>query len=264
MEEKIEVDQLLNKEHLKLLQILDQFSVANNLDNLNQIIEEIKIIEKYSFDKKIIMLWDHVKFLPIYLSENIIKFGYTPAEVYKMGLFQAMKRVYWKQIPLMVKIHKDGHHFRQVTKTVNQKNQKVFLYGAKLKNRWGQVRIFFGKQKFLSTNKKGQPTISFIEVEDITHIHKGETAWARMVDTTYDIPIIRTYFNDKKITNDLLSNRELEILRLITQNYDGTAIAQKLSISVETVKKHRKNMLAKTGLKDMTGLIYILQECELT
>lgn len=52
-----------------------------------------------------------------------------------------------------------------------------------------------------------------------------------------------------------LTERELEIMKLICMEFTNTAIAEKLHISVRTVDGHRNNLLAKTGCKNTAGLV---------
>lgn len=52
-----------------------------------------------------------------------------------------------------------------------------------------------------------------------------------------------------------LTEREVQILQLIAQEYNTPQIADKLSISVKTVETHRKNMLKKAQVKNVTGLV---------
>jgi DNA-binding CsgD family transcriptional regulator len=52
-----------------------------------------------------------------------------------------------------------------------------------------------------------------------------------------------------------LSIREIEILGLIMLGYTNLEIAEKLFISYETVKSHRKNILMKTGARNTAALI---------
>ena len=58
-----------------------------------------------------------------------------------------------------------------------------------------------------------------------------------------------------EINHQKLSIREIEILGLIMQGFTNHEIAQKLFISYETVKSHRKNILEKTGAKNTAALI---------
>lgn len=52
-----------------------------------------------------------------------------------------------------------------------------------------------------------------------------------------------------------LSQREIEILRLIVQENSTNQIAEKLFISPRTVDTHRKHILRKTNTKTLVGLI---------
>lgn len=52
-----------------------------------------------------------------------------------------------------------------------------------------------------------------------------------------------------------LTERELEILKLIAQEYSNAQIAGALFISERTVETHRKNMLRKTNNKTIVGLL---------
>ena len=51
-----------------------------------------------------------------------------------------------------------------------------------------------------------------------------------------------------------LTERELEVLTLITKQYSSIEIADFLSISVNTVETHRKSLLRKINVKNAVGL----------
>ena len=51
-----------------------------------------------------------------------------------------------------------------------------------------------------------------------------------------------------------LSNREIEVLVLITKGLINKEIADKLNISLTTVITHRKNITEKLGIKSVSGL----------
>ena len=53
----------------------------------------------------------------------------------------------------------------------------------------------------------------------------------------------------------LLTDREREILKLISKEYSNKAIAEELFISERTVETHRKNIFRKTGTNSLVGLI---------
>jgi DNA-binding CsgD family transcriptional regulator len=52
-----------------------------------------------------------------------------------------------------------------------------------------------------------------------------------------------------------LSQRELEILSLIGQGLTSRVIAQKLYLSPDTVNTHRRNILRKTGAKNILSVV---------
>jgi len=57
-----------------------------------------------------------------------------------------------------------------------------------------------------------------------------------------------------------ITERELEVLQLIVNEFTNQEIADKLFVSVRTVDAHRRNLLQKTGAKNTAGLVkYALQ-----
>jgi DNA-binding NarL/FixJ family response regulator len=59
------------------------------------------------------------------------------------------------------------------------------------------------------------------------------------------------------IADDLLTTREIEVLRLIAAGNANKIIADQLSITQETVKGHVKNILSKLGANDRTHAVTI-------
>lgn len=53
-----------------------------------------------------------------------------------------------------------------------------------------------------------------------------------------------------------ISQRELDVLRLVALGFLNKEIADKLNISLNTVLSHRKNITAKLGIKTVSGLIF--------
>lgn len=53
----------------------------------------------------------------------------------------------------------------------------------------------------------------------------------------------------------ILSKREVEIVKLISEGLTNGAIAEKIYLSVHTVSTHRKNILKKLGLKKSAELV---------
>lgn len=75
-------------------------------------------------------------------------------------------------------------------------------------------------------------------------------------DETIKFKIFKLFNNktDHQQTNAILSEREIEVLKLIVSGYQNKEIADKLNISINTVLTHRKNISQKTGIKSVSGL----------
>jgi DNA-binding NarL/FixJ family response regulator len=58
-------------------------------------------------------------------------------------------------------------------------------------------------------------------------------------------------------TDDVLTPREIDVLRLVAKGNANKEIAGKLSVTEETVKGHVKNILAKLGVHDRTHAVTI-------
>ena len=53
---------------------------------------------------------------------------------------------------------------------------------------------------------------------------------------------------------DVISDREIDVLKLLASGLANKEIADKLNISINTVITHRKNISKKTGIKSVSGL----------
>jgi len=58
----------------------------------------------------------------------------------------------------------------------------------------------------------------------------------------------------KSNVRSIISEREIDVLKLLVEGNSNKEIANKLSISTHTVITHRKNITQKTGVKSVSGL----------
>lgn len=68
---------------------------------------------------------------------------------------------------------------------------------------------------------------------------------------------VKHAFKQQELDEDellALSNREIDVLKLVALGYANKEIAEKLFISTHTVMSHRKNMTEKLGIKSISGL----------
>ena len=90
-------------------------------------------------------------------------------------------------------------------------------------------------------------------------VAKGDSYFSQKVSATLLQAITRqkeTLADPKKpLIQSSLSEREIEVLRLIAQEYSNGEIADKLFISIRTVDTHRRNLLEKLHVKNTVGLV---------
>ena len=69
------------------------------------------------------------------------------------------------------------------------------------------------------------------------------------------------FFNNysQKLLSDGISKRERDIVRLLVLNYSSKAIAEKLSITANTIDTHRRNILKKLNISSAGELIGMLK-----
>lgn len=104
--------------------------------------------------------------------------------------------------------------------------------------------------------------IAIITLNNISFMTKSDFCWGHVAygkDYMFRNHIIST--DNKNHNSDIISYREKDVLTLITQGFESKEIGEKLFISTNTVEKHRKNMLARTGLRDTTALVQISKMC---
>ena len=98
-------------------------------------------------------------------------------------------------------------------------------------------------------------TSGILEIENaIRNVMSGETHFSNEIL----VKIISNYSrkNSAIIANqEIVSEREKEILQLLCKGLSTEEISQKLFISPETVKKHKSNLFGKTDSKNTASLI---------
>lgn len=118
---------------------------------------------------------------------------------------------------------------------------------------------------------------NMIDIGAVSYLVKNTTP-QELITTINEVYTTGFYYNDyvlkviheciiipKKKTksrfdDEQLTNREVEVLKLICKQHSGVEIAEKLFLSSRTVEGHRNNLLKKTECKNMIGLIiYAIQ-----
>lgn len=100
-------------------------------------------------------------------------------------------------------------------------------------------------------------------IEAINTVHEGDMYFSKDIRNK-----IVNSFTGKKVSEEahfneyfgMLSDREYQILKLIAEEYNNKEIAENLHISTGTIETHKKNIMAKLGVKNAVGLaIYVVK-----
>jgi DNA-binding NarL/FixJ family response regulator len=91
-------------------------------------------------------------------------------------------------------------------------------------------------------------------------VMRGEAAMTRVMAARLLKGIASNSVNNSSHVAESLTEREIDVLRLVAQGYSNHQIAAELCITVNTVKSHLKNILAKLQLDNRTQVAaYALQ-----
>jgi DNA-binding NarL/FixJ family response regulator len=83
-------------------------------------------------------------------------------------------------------------------------------------------------------------------------VHRGDSAF----DARCAALVVRALTADPAPTPGLLTQRELEVVRLVAQGGTNPQVAHDLYVSESTVKYHLRTAMRKLGAKDRTELVY--------
>lgn len=67
--------------------------------------------------------------------------------------------------------------------------------------------------------------------------------------------IVKCLQNQEYQKEAILTQKEVEIIKLFARQYSGREIAEKLHLSVRTVEKHKENIMQKTGANNFIGVV---------
>lgn len=84
----------------------------------------------------------------------------------------------------------------------------------------------------------------------IKTILKGEKYFSKEIKDIY----FKNKFSEKKQDEIKLTNREVDVITLIAQEFTTQEIADKLFLSRHTIESYRKNLIAKLNVRNLAGL----------
>lgn len=171
----------------------------------------------------------------------------------------------------------------EVVELIRQRPVDILLTDVMMPNLPGnqlakQVRQKYPKVKILALSMSGQGDLvnEMIEDSDIAGYVLKNIGKQELIKALEKIAGGGIYFseevidelqrasNRKKQKEEAhLTDREIEIIRLIEKEYNNKQIAETLFISERTVETHRKNIFRKSGTNSVIGLVKYAYEHKL-
>jgi DNA-binding NarL/FixJ family response regulator len=144
-------------------------------------------------------------------------------------------------------LYRNGHEMANQVKAMFPRIKMVALYETG-QNNIVNTMIEEGTLSGFVLKSSDKHTLTKALENMIEHIYSNDKTLKEMPN-----PTIRL----KKVAPETthLTDRELEVIRLIEQEYSNKQIAERLFISERTVETHRKNIFRKTKTNSVIGLI---------
>ena len=141
----------------------------------------------------------------------------------------------------------DGY---ELTKKIKKLNPAISVIALSMSGNIADINkmLDVGISGYVLKNVGNQELIEAIQKVAQGKMHFSDDVTEEMVKNKHAKP-------EKEDEQAKLTERELEILKLIVQELNNAEIADKLFISERTVETHRKNMIRKFNTKTIVGLI---------
>lgn len=195
----------------------------------------------------------------LYLSANIdAMLGYSASDLQKSELTANAVLIHAEdsfQIDLFT-----TKLFKRLKKIPLQKLSDYTLHREyRLLRKDGSSIGLLEQSKVVESNSSGEVITLFGQLTDVSILKKKHGPAAYLTSTGNQEVID---FTPKK-SSAILSNRELQVMELLSKGLSSKQIAHMLSISYYTVGKHRQKMLAKTHSKNSSELIHFAEHNQL-
>lgn len=212
-----------------------------------------------SFFPSIVCIIDIISKEYLYVSNNLFNIlGYSQEDFYKDGFLKTVKIfptnqleiVLEKIFPLMFEA------FEEHSKTNTVDDLKI-SYCTLVNHNEGYQRWYLHQITVLTKDENNKAHILVKQVTDINH-YKTDDNIIFTVEKKDAKGVYHNIFKKSFMSSDIeqmLSEREIEVLHLMGQGYTSKQIADSLFVSEHTIYKHRKNMLKKMSVKRSGDLL---------
>ncbi len=213
----------------------------------------------------VVQVLDMRRFKSVYVSPNVYDVcGFTQQEINDTGVWQWLKNLTVQDALFQVKnarvIHKQHKQLPPRTPFVSS------MINGSMKTKAGERRRILSKNVTIEWDEKGADKFQLFLWRDATHLFRSSAVVVRHCWGPVAQPLAMWTYHAERgrfLEQDLLTERELEVLRLIEKELSSKDIAERLGISAMTVDNHRKNMIKRLQFKSTDGLIEVFKWLQL-
>lgn len=196
-----------------------------------------------------------------FISNNFEKtLGLSIDQMMEEGVSYWFDHHHPKDLKIWLNILNELMAFTMSEVPVEDRKKLSYTWNLRIKNSKGVYVNLHKHQTPIAFDKSGKPIVG-ISHNTITseNIELPIIASIKMLNDQDEYETIFYKNYSQNLLTDSLSNREKDVLRLLSLNLTSKEIAEKLFISPHTVDGHRRKIIKKTGLKS-TG--EIIQYCK--
>ena len=136
-----------------------------------------------------------------------------------------------------------------------ERNAYIFSYTLRLRHARGKYVLVAMENQSMQWGEKVWPSVYMTVIKNITPFGNRENMILTLAKFGQNRLFITTHQQEFPFRSERFTVRELEIIRHLARGMTSDMIADKLFISTETVRSHRKKILLKSGCKSSAELI---------
>lgn len=232
-----------------------------NTKTVNKHIEKLKELDHFFLpSQSFFILTNTVTNSYEFISQNFEKTtGLKIVDMTKKGVPFWLSRHHPKDLETWLIMMKELMDFTMKEVKLEDRKRLSYTWNLRIKNASGNYLNLYKHQTPITFDANGKPNIG-ISHNTITseNIELPMIASVKILNNRNEYETLFHKNYSQQLLTKGLSNRETDILRLLTQDFTSKEIGHKLSISSHTVDGHRRKILRKTNLKS-TG--EIIQYC---
>ncbi len=187
--------------------------------------------------------------------------GYKKQDAIDNGMVFHFSKIHPEDVPNWLKTLDDLMDFTLNKVAKSERVQCVYSWNYRIKNKYEEYVNIQVHQTPLYFDKKGKPILGYSQNTILANRKKQPMIGVcKKLNGNNEYETL--YYNNysETLLIDCLTNRELDVVRLMAKGNTTKEISSKLSISTHTTATHRKNILSKMHFSSSTEIINYCNE----